>query len=271
MNEPQPPIAARRAGEWIEVTFASGLPGPAGPAGADGTAGADGASVSVFKGGTQPTAEREGDLWLKPVTLDDGSPGVQLNVWDGDAWLSVSGASGADVDLTGVVFRDTSTTLARLTVSSPSWEAGNVYGDGNVVSQGGYFGELWYGALIARDGKATTQGYAMPTPTGEGYLRSDTDPDTGWYFAEPVIVSDTEPPAPTGGGAVWIDPTGDAPPDGFTNAAPLVYAEAPATTQTSGQPIGLSPDGMTFHQPDIVGGIPVVVNGKRYLIPIIEE
>jgi hypothetical protein len=55
---------------------------------------------------------------------------------------------------------------------------------------------------------------------------------------------------------------------GFSDLNPLTY-QTPATTQSNGQHIGLSPDGMEIHQPDIVGGLPVVVNGRRYLIALI--
>jgi hypothetical protein len=51
---------------------------------------------------------------------------------------------------------------------------------------------------------------------------------------------------------------------GFTNAAPLQYS-TPAITQ--------DPEGTPLDEivPNIVAGIPVVVNGKRYLIALMEE
>jgi hypothetical protein len=171
-------------------------------------------------------------------------------------------------------FKDTDVTFARVQATSPDWNPGDVFGNGNVIANGGAFGELWYGVLLARDGKMTSPGYQMPTPTGDGYLRSDLDPSTGWYFAEPVLISDTEPPAPTGGGAIWVDPTGDpvTPVTGeYTNANPPVYSDSMLTEQANGLPIGLSPDGLTFHQPDIVGAVPIRVNGKTYMLPLIES
>ena len=110
-------------------------------------------------------------------------------------------------------------------------------------------------------------GFEMPTPTQEGYLRADQDPQTGWYFAEPVIVSDAEPPAPAGGGAIWIDTTGDdaaaVAADAFTAAEPITYADAPVATAGG--------SALAEIIPSIVAGIPVIVNGRRYLLPLIEE
>jgi hypothetical protein len=60
------------------------------------------------------------------------------------------------------------------------------------------------------------------------------------------------------------------PAGGFSDAAPLTYS-TPATVSSGGQTIGLSPDGTTITRPPIVGGLPVMVNGKRYLIALIEE
>jgi hypothetical protein len=50
----------------------------------------------------------------------------------------------------------------------------------------------------------------------------------------------------------------------------LRFPAAPLAS-SGGQVIGVSADGQYFYQPDIVGGVPVVVNGKRYLLPLIEE
>lgn len=167
-------------------------------------------------------------------------------------------------------FRDTDVTFARVQATSPDWNSGDVFGNGNVIANGGAFGELWYGVLLARDGKMTSPGYQMPTPTGDGYLRSDLDPSTGWYFAEPVLISDTEPPAPIGGGAIWVDPTGDPTTETnlpFSNANPPVYLDAPIT-ETATSPLGIVNN--VYIEPDVVGAVPVVVNGKRYLLPLLE-
>lgn len=61
------------------------------------------------------------------------------------------------------------------------------------------------------------------------------------------------------------------PPAGFTDAAPIKYADPPVQEQANGDPIGLSPDGSAFFQPLMVAAVPIVVAGKRYLIPLIEE
>jgi len=53
------------------------------------------------------------------------------------------------------------------------------------------------------------------------------------------------------------------PPVGFTDAVPLKHADA-ATTTSAGEPIAEI-------VPEIVAGIPVLVNGVRYLIPLMPE
>jgi hypothetical protein len=135
--------------------------------------------------------------------------------------------------------------------------------------------DIFYGFDYEPTTRAVTGGYQLPRPTGDGFLRSDADINTGWYFAEPVVVSDTQPPSPVGGGAIWIDPTGDSTGTGtftgeFTAASPITVAEDPLVEQLDGTPIGLSADGLTFHQPLITGAIPVVIGGKKYLIPVID-
>jgi hypothetical protein len=107
-----------------------------------------------------------------------------------------------------------------LTVSSPDWAPGSWGGDGTIQAGGVAAGEmltgtLYYGALIDLNSRAVvSEGYQLPLPTQQGYLRADQDPASGWYFAEPVIVSDTEPPTPPGDPSlpvIWIDPTGTPP------------------------------------------------------------
>jgi len=56
----------------------------------------------------------------------------------------------------------------------------------------------------------------------------------------------------------------------FNNANPPVYVSAPVVEQPNGLPIGLSADGQEIHQPYMVGGVPVMVGGKRFLFPLIE-
>lgn len=64
---------------------------------------------------------------------------------------------------------------------------------------------------------------------------------------------------------------GDPAPSSFDAATPITHSSPEITTQSNGQPIGRSPDGQLFYQPDIVCGIPVVVNGKKFMIPLINE
>jgi hypothetical protein len=109
---------------------------------------------------------------------------------------------------------------------------------------------------------------ASGLPGQAGKPGADGQPGPG------AIISDIEPPPPTVDGVLWVNTLDGTVPTavGFTHDEPITYADPPVTTQRgSGQPIGLSPDGTTFHQPDIVGGIPIEVNGRRYMIPIIEE
>lgn len=156
----------------------------------------------------------------------------------------------------------------------------NLTVNGNVSITGNlkYGGTITNGALRAIDPDdpnelipelAYGEQFELPTPTQDGYLRADAD-DKNWYFAEPVLVSDTEPPAPTNGTGIWIDPTGTAGPDPnapFTNVNPPVYLDAPIT-ETATSPLGIVND--IYVEPDVVGAVPVVVNGKRYLLPLLE-
>jgi hypothetical protein len=91
-----------------------------------------------------------------------------------------------------------------------------------------------------------------------------------------VVVSVTPPTPPTVDGFLWVDPNGDGSAGVITNAPfdeanPIEYVTPAITVQTNGDPIGLSPDGLTFHQPAIIGGVPVIIAGKRYMLAVIEE
>jgi hypothetical protein len=164
---------------------------------------------------------------------------------------------------------------ATVLVVGPSAGGSAFFASETIHSGGIRTSGIVYG--IRRDpvGRAVSGGYELPLPTGDGYLRSDPDEAEGWYFADPVVVSDTTPPAPAGGGAVWIDPTGSGVPDTsdgpLSETNPLKYACPLVREQTDGTPIGISADGLTFHQPVIHGAIPILIDGKRYLLPVIEE
>jgi hypothetical protein len=89
----------------------------------------------------------------------------------------------------------------------------------------------------------------------------------------PTIVSEDEPAGSYPEGSLWIDPTCDSTVTGtgnFSNLNPPVYADPPVTQQANGLSIGLSPDGLEYHEPPVVGAIPVSVGGKTYLMPLIE-
>ena len=150
---------------------------------------------------------------------------------------------------------------------------------GNNTTIGGVLsvsGGIKYGGTISplrADGEPEYfGGFELPPPTADGFLRSDAD-DENWYFSEPVIVSDTQPPDPKAKGTLWVIPDGGltvTPNQPFSSTNPPVYASAPVVEQPNGLPIGLSADGQEIHQPYMVGGVPVMVNGKRYLFPLIE-
>ena len=70
--------------------------------------------------------------------------------------------------------------------------------------------------------------------------------------------------------ALLADIASGAPAGGFTDAAPLKYS-TPETTASGGKPIGVAPDGLSVNRPPIVAGIPVIVDGKKYLIALIAE
>ena len=182
------------------------------------------------------------------------SPNLSIQQWSDEMALKAA-------------FQNRGVEFSRINVNGPG-DAGDVTaGEGWVISTAAYFSRLYYGEII---GRAGGPGYELPTPTGDGYLRSDLNPSTGWYFAEPVLISDTEPPAPAGGNAIWIDPTGTAGPDPnapFSNVNPPVYLDAPIT-ETATSPLGIVND--IYVEPDVVGAVPVVVNGKRYLLPLLE-
>lgn len=56
----------------------------------------------------------------------------------------------------------------------------------------------------------------------------------------------------------------------FSDASPVTVTSPLVTTQSGGEVIGLDQNGI-YTQPDVVGAIPVVVDGAEYLIPLIEK
>lgn len=82
------------------------------------------------------------------------------------------------------------------------------------------------------------------------------------------IVSTTMPPPPDQVGDLWIRP--EVPVGAFSHANPPRYSNTPVLTYGDGHRIGWSKDGKEYHAPEFVGGVPVAVGGKRYLLPLME-
>jgi hypothetical protein len=131
-----------------------------------------------------------------PITGLTASPNLPIQQWSEEMSLKAA-------------FKDTPVTFTRVRLQDLSGGTGvgdPIGGDGWVLADYGYFGTLNYGN---QPGRAAVDGYVLPTPTQQGYLRADLDPASGWYFAEPVIVSDTAPPTPPGDPAlptIWAKP-----------------------------------------------------------------
>ena len=253
--------------------------------------GPEGESVSVFKSVATPTAIRMGDLWIKPTSATE----VELYVWDNTKWvLAASGGGTGTVSTTGNPIGLTESPALplqtwaeeihgaidnraelRTNVEFDKVNSFRLESQAEAIVRGPLivFGTIYYGGTPLKDANGNDRAdpgrYILPTPTGDGYLRSDLDPDTGWYFSEPVIVSDTEPPAPAGGGAIWVNPTEDSTPvtAPFSNLNPPVSLDPPIM-ETATSPLGIVNN--TYIEPDVVGAVPIVVNGKRYLLPLLE-
>jgi hypothetical protein len=281
--------------KWVStgpIRGPEGEPGKDGAPGKDGTPGQNADPITVFSQAAQPVAINAGDLWIKPVNATT----AELYVWNGVTWFLVgsTGSGSAAINTLGnpvgltpdaalplqqwseemalkAAFKDTEVGFARVNINGDADPGDITGGSGWMVSPGGFFGRLFYGELLSRAG-VIGPAYELPYPNKTGYLRSDDDPNEGWYFADPVIVSDTEPAAPNNpqAGALWVDPTGDPTTDPnlpFSNANPPVYLDAPIT-ETATSPLGIVNN--EYIEPDVVGAVPVVVNGKRYLLPLLE-
>jgi hypothetical protein len=72
-------------------------------------------------------------------------------------------------------------------------------------------------------------------------------------------------------GVTFLLPLIEAPASAASGVPLFEFTDAPTTQQLDGQWIGLTPDGQFIYQPRMVGGIPVVVNGKKFLLPIVEQ
>lgn len=107
----------------------------------------------------------------------------------------------------------------------------------------------------------------MPGPAGPAGPPGPPGDGDGVMAA---IVSEVAPPAQAVEGVLWVQPSGTAPAAGAAGQA-LDYQGSVINSRTNGDPIGLSSDGETIAVPVIAGAIPVVIGGKRYLIPIVED
>jgi hypothetical protein len=208
-----------------------------GPAGAPGPAGPPGKGIQI-KGTADvwppDAAPKEGDLWLIGDPVPAGSPaGSQPGdgyVWTGTKWSPIgpirgpAGEDGADGGAS-VSFQTSQPADPRL-------------------------GDFWIDenqALRVWDGSQWVQVSASGGTTN--------------------IVSNSEPPPGTVAGELWIDPDGD-PAENFSNGGLPTSVDQPVTEQINGDPIGFV-NGV-YYEPDVIGAVPVVVAGKRYLMPLFE-
>lgn len=175
-----------------------------------------------------------------------------------------------------VVRRGFECVLHRIQVSEKSDFVKDVHVGGILSVAGGirYGGTIQTIPSLTRSGEVEVTydgGFELPPPTENGYLRSDAD-DKNWYFAEPIIVADAEPPAPTpdmqAAGVLWIDPGATPQEVQYSNASPPVSLDPPIEEMADGTPFGVVNN--VYVEPDVVGAVPVEVNGKRYLLPLLE-
>jgi hypothetical protein len=203
-----------------------------GPIGPPGPAGE---SVSFATGSTAPANPRAGDLWL------DGN-GV-LNVYDGTAWAPVSSSGGT----TNIV---STTTPAPGTVEGELW----INPDGT----------LFAGVFSNAEPPVYTDTAVVEQASGEPIgLSAD-----GLSFSQPELVAAVPIDV---GGKRYLLPLIEASAASLAKTPAFTFSDQPITTQSNGQPIGFSADGSSYAQPEIVAAIPIVVDGRRYMLPLIEE
>jgi hypothetical protein len=219
-----------------------GVDGAPGVPGVDGADGLPGESVTVFESATEPTAARIGDLWIEPQP--DGQ--FRLYVWTSTGWEVVSSGTG-------------SPTLVSEDEPTGTFPEGALWIDPTcdpTVTGTGTFSNL--NPPVYVDPPVTQQANGLSiglSPDGLEY--HDLHPCVG---AVPVSV----------GGKTYLMPLFEAPSD--LRAAPLFTFDDSPTTQTlAGDYIGVSPDGQVYFEPSTAGGIPVVVAGKTYLLPLWER
>jgi hypothetical protein len=234
MGDPLPPGAPADAEIGDGYVWTGTKWTPTGPI--RGPEGVPGQSVLVFTSPTAPTATNTGDLWIEP-----GLPGeATLSIWDGTDWLTIS--------------------------------SGETHGHiVSTVEPVGTFkeGDLWID----------------PTGTPPEIIYSNTNPPVS--IDTPAAESGGEPLGVVGGVYIEPDVLGGVPvvvagkrylmpliaaPAGLDTRTPLFsFADEPVRQQLDGGWLGFDDTGMNYYQPEVVGGVPVVIAGKRYLLPIMAE
>jgi hypothetical protein len=181
---------------------------------------------------------------------------LKLNVWDGGKWTPVAVGGGATPDLH----------IVSVTEPAPADEIGALWIDPDGDATGGSVdvlaaikGQVIAPKAIDLDGPNTLYITANPDGTAKLTLRVDGTPLRA--ITEENVATEE-----------WVlSQLGTTTPTStFSSTNPPVYADAPVVEQPNGLPIGLTADGMEIHQPYLVGGVPVLIGGKRFLLPLIE-
>ena len=197
-----------------------------------GPAGEDGKSVKFSTQATAPTDPAEGDLWLD---ADES-----LNIWDGTQWMTVTASGGT-------------TNIVSTTEPPPGTVEGELW-----INPDGIPPEMIFSNVnppVTIDTPATESGGEPLGVVNGVYIEPDV------IGGVPVMVA----------GKRYLLPL-IAAPAGLDTRSPLfTFADEPIRQQLDGSWIGFDDTGLTYYQPDVVGGIPVLVAGKRYLLPIIAE
>jgi hypothetical protein len=207
--------------------------------------------VTVFEGAAEPTALRVGDVWIAPTA----GGAKELRVWSGTAWDEVA-ASCNDAHIVSAVEPPPGSEIGQLWID-PDGSLAVTPSTMDVLAA--IRGQVIAPKAIDLDGPHTLYITANPDGTAKLTLRVDGTPLRA--ITEENVATEEWVLSQLG----TTNPTST-----FSNVTPPVYADAPVAEQPNGLPIGLTADGMEMHQPYMVGGVPVLVGGKRYLLPLIE-
>jgi hypothetical protein len=79
--------------------------------------------------------------------------------------------------------------------------------------------------------------------------------------AVPVVVN----------GKRYLLPLLEAPASTATRSPLFTFADEPVKQQLDGSWIGLDDTGMNYYQPETIAAVPILVGGKKYLLPLIAE